>query len=87
MIRGRLPAVGSIVLVTREDAHVEDSQIGAREMPAAVVVRTIGWLVAKDRKGIAVAPERTDGCETPYRNPTRIPRGMLLDVTRICSGR
>lgn len=81
----RLPAVGSLVLVTWEDAHVQPS--AGDEMPEPTIVETVGWLVAKDRKGLLVAPERMPrGCAERWRIPTRIPRGMIRDITRICSG-
>lgn len=84
-MKGRLPAVGSIVLVTWEDAHYQATS--GDEMPPTTIVETIGWLVAKDRRGIAVAPERLPkDFPERWRLPTRIPRANLLSVTRICSG-
>lgn len=84
-MKGRLPAVGSIVLVTWEDAHVQPTS--GDEMPPAMVIDTIGWLVAKDRRAVLVSPERLpkDAIER-WRCSTRIRRADILAITRICSG-
>jgi hypothetical protein len=86
-MRGRLPAVGSIVLVTWDDAS-ETPRAADDDSQPPCIMRTIGWLKRKTRRELEVAAELGPSeMVERWRGVTRIPRGMVLDVTRICSGK
>lgn len=67
-----------LVIVTWHDAYGSASRDFSH---APLVMTTVGWLLCKDSKGVAIANERQE--DGAYRGQTFIPAGMVQRIKTI----
>jgi hypothetical protein len=84
VIRRRWPRVGSIALVTWDDATFAWRDTHNDDGDDEYLVETLGWIIKRTRRALWIAGERLpDGVEDRWRGVTRIPIGMVREIVRI----
>lgn len=77
-----------LAIVTWNDAQGSATQVYEEARDHAPVVMTlVGWVLARDRKGLSLANEHwTEDGKQHYRGHTFVPRGMVVSVKKIKDG-